>query len=331
MSADEPDGHTQRVNHVVDPRLSRSFEYGVAMLECFSAARPVLRISELADMIEMSRSTTHRYAMTLVALGNLEQDDKRRYRLTHHAALPGMALIDTIRLEIPAAATILEDLREETGHTVSMGVLDGTRVLYIHRLFAHGAGQYEADLGLGVGAHVPAHCTAIGKALLASLGEDEQSEILARLTLTRHGPKTLASKRELVVELARFRPGGMAVCDEEQATGVRSIAVAILNSGESRPMAVSVTVPAREYTMEMLRAQFGFYVAMAANRICASVEKVACLKARRAREVRTREIVSLAEAKELTRQEIGERYGISRQRISQIVDRARRSDAPDDG
>lgn len=267
MGASEPDDPTFRIRPLPDPRFSRSFECGLAMLGCFTADRSVLRISELADMLDLSRATTHRYAVTLVALGCLEQDDKRLYRLTHHAARPGMAVIDTIRLETPAAATILEDLREETGHTVSMGVLDGTRVLYIHRLFAHRAGQYEADLELGVGAHVPAHCTAIGKALLASLGEPEQREILAGLILKREGPNTILSERALVKQLSSIRVDGLAVCDEEQARGVRSIAAAIPRLGRSRPMAVSVTVPAQRYPVKKMTALLGPHVKAAAERI----------------------------------------------------------------
>jgi DNA-binding IclR family transcriptional regulator len=313
---------------LVDPRFSRSLEYGVAMLECFSAARPVLGISELADILGISRSTIHRYAITLVELGYLEQDGKRRYRLTHRAARPGMAVIDTVRQETPVRA-ILEDLRKWTGATVSMGVLDGARVLYVHRLFAHRAGQYEADLGLGVGGHVPVYCTAIGKALLASLGEGEQAEIIARLTLTRHGPNTLTSRDKLVAELARFQLERIAVCDEEQAVGVRSIAKAIVNRGWPRPMAISVTAPVRGYTVEGLRVEFREHLATAAVRVSATTAKMARLKARRTREVRTREIVSLAKAKKLTLREIGERYGISPQRVAQIVKRAGHAGARD--
>ncbi len=142
-----------RIKPVPQPRFLRLLEYGVAMLECFTAERPVVRISELADMVGISRSITHRYASTLVSLGRLEQDDKRRYRLTRAAARPGMALIDTIRLEYPAR-TVLEDLREQTGYTASMGMLDGSRALYIHRLHGHRAGQYEADRNMSAGAYV---------------------------------------------------------------------------------------------------------------------------------------------------------------------------------
>jgi IclR family pca regulon transcriptional regulator len=108
-----------------------------------------------------------------------------------------------------------------------MGALDGTRVLYTHRLFAHGAGQYEADLDLDVGAYVPAYCAALGKALLASLEVAEQRKTIARLKLKSQGPKTTTDKAVLVDNLLAVHAVGIAVCDEEQAHGVCSIAVAI--------------------------------------------------------------------------------------------------------
>lgn len=245
-----------RVRPDIDPRLSRSLEYGVAILECFTAERPTLRISELADMIEVGRSTTHRYAMTLAALGYLEQDDKRRYRLAHRAARSGLTVIATIRLEIPAL-TILEKLREETGHTVSMGVLDGDRVLYTHRLFGHHAGQYEADLGLGVGAHVPLHCTALGKALLASLDADELGTAVARLKLRRCGPNSILTKKGLLGEVERIRGDGLAIGDEELARGVRSIAAPIHSQDARLSLAVEVTAPSSVYTVPQLVAVVG--------------------------------------------------------------------------
>ena len=189
-----PDTPRPRVRPAPDPRLSRSLEYGVAILETFSAERQELGIARLSDVVGISRSTTHRYAMTLVALGYLEQDTKRKYRLSARAATPGGAAIAAMRRDIHARA-VLEELREQTGHTVSMGVLDGARVIYVHRLFGHRAGQYAIDASLGVGASMPAYCTALGKVLLASLSDAERREVLAGLQLKRHGPNTIIEKR----------------------------------------------------------------------------------------------------------------------------------------
>ncbi len=149
-------------------------QYGIAILESFSRESQALGIAELADMVGMSRSTTHRNVITLVALGCLEQDAKRKYRLSTRAARPGSVMIRTIRRQVRAGAA-LKKLRNDVGYTVSMGVLDGDRVVYIHRLFGRRPGQYEIDMDLGVGANVPVYCTALGKMLLASVSRRRTS------------------------------------------------------------------------------------------------------------------------------------------------------------
>jgi IclR family pca regulon transcriptional regulator len=266
-SHDAPATPSRLLTPARDPRLSRSLEYGVAMLESFTAEQPTQGIAEMADLIGISRSTIHRYAITLIALGYLEQDNRRRYRLSHNTVGPGMAAIGAIRRETPAAVRILEDLRDATGHTVSMGVLDRTRVLFMHRLFSHGIGQYEADMGLLVGAHLDAHRSAIGKALLASLGEHEQREILAQLEFGQVDPRRSGSERELARELAHIRLDGIAVCEEGPARGARSIAATVAGPGRSQPMAVSVTVPAQRYTMNQMTEVLGPRVVAAAERM----------------------------------------------------------------
>jgi IclR family transcriptional regulator, pca regulon regulatory protein len=250
-----------------EPRYSRSLEFGLAIIGCFTVEKRVLGIAELADLVKVSRSTTHRYAQTLVELDCLEQDRKRRYRLARGITNAGATFIDTLRLETPAAKRVLEDLREQTGHTVSMGVLDGTRVLYLHRLFAHGRGQYEADLGLGAGAFVPAYCTAIGKALLASLSTPDRREVMAALKLKSLGPNTITKKGVLAGELLAIHVAGIAVCDEEQAGGVRSIAATITQPGRSRLMALSVTVPAQSMSLARMTTKLRPHVLAAAERI----------------------------------------------------------------
>jgi IclR family transcriptional regulator, pca regulon regulatory protein len=236
-----------RLRSSPDPRLSRSLEYGVAILESFSGERQALGIADLADIVGISRSTTHRYAMTLVELGYLEQDPKRRYRLARGAANPGAAAIGAIRRVVPARAA-LEKLREQTGHTVSMGVLDGSRVIYVHRLRGHLRGQYAVDRDLGAGAQVPVYCTALGKVLLASLSDAERRELLAGVELVAHGPNTVRSKRQLAAELDRIGTGEVVLSDEEHAPGARSIAVLVPRPRFEHPLAIDVTVPSDAYT-----------------------------------------------------------------------------------
>jgi IclR family transcriptional regulator, pca regulon regulatory protein len=245
-----------RIKADPDPRLSRSLEYGIAILESFSGERQAFGIAELADVVSISRSTAHRYATTLVALGYLEQDSKRRYRLAIRAASPGRAAIDSIRLQLPARAA-LEELRNDTGHTVSMAVLDDARLIYVHRLLGHRAGQHAIDRDRGVGAVVPVHCTALGKVLLACLSEGERRELLARLELPRHGPNSIVDRKKLAAELDRINPRGLVISDEELVHGARSIAALVPRPRGEHALAIDVTVPSADYTVERLLKDIG--------------------------------------------------------------------------
>jgi len=262
-----PDDPAGRIKPAPDPRFSRSLEYGLALLESFSAQRSAQQISDLADMLGLSRSTTHRYAQTLLALERLEQDPKRRYRLTHLAATPGASAIETLRTETPHARLILEELREQTGHTTSMATINGSYALYTHRLHSHSPGQYATDLNHGVGAHIPLHATAIGKALLASLSQTEQKALISILTLQQEGPNTIKTKKQLIEELNEIRTTGIATCDQEQAPGIRSIATHIPQPGRSRPLAISITTPSTQHTTQTLTDNYATALLHAAQHI----------------------------------------------------------------
>jgi DNA-binding IclR family transcriptional regulator len=245
-----------RIKLAPNPRLSRSLEYGIAILEAFSSEYPTLGIAEMADIVGISRSTTHRYAITLVALGYLEQDDKRKYRLSAYAAGPGSAMIGHIRRQAPARVA-LEELREEIGYTVSMGVLDGTRIIYVHRLLGHRPGQHAIDMDLGVGGHIPVYCTAMGKVLLASISDAQRRELLAGLDLVPQGPRSITVQSKLTAELDRISTREAVVSDEELAPGSRSIAVLVPRPASEHPLAIEVTVPSQDYTVDRLLEDIG--------------------------------------------------------------------------
>jgi IclR family pca regulon transcriptional regulator len=261
-----------------DPRFSRSLEYGTAILECFTGACPVLRVSDLAEMVRLSRSTTHRYAATLVKLGYLEQDDKRRYRLARPADRPGVTVIETIRREV-RARTILEDLRSRTGHTVSLGLLDGTQMVYLYRLAAHDAGQYGADGVLHAGARVSALSTAIGKALLSSLLDSELLGLFPVLELDHVLPETppegydrheIEAERQLIKEIEQAKPAaaGFALSDGGvYGEDARSIAAPVTRWIDGLILAVELTVPASTHTRGDLVERFAVPVKHAAKLI----------------------------------------------------------------
>ncbi len=174
----------------------------------------------------MSRSTTHRYVVTLVALGFLEQDDQRKYRLTLRVTKLGMSALKSTGLR-EHSRPYLEELRQRTSYTANLSVLDGTEILYIDRARSFRRGQSKINFDLRPGSRLPAYCTSMGKVLLANLPRAEQLKLVEGTTLTRRGPNSIMSRKALQVELQHVLEEGMAVNDEEYALGLVSIACPI--------------------------------------------------------------------------------------------------------
>lgn len=260
----------------VDPehpgRHSSSLAAGLAMLTCFSSERPVRGIADMAEELEMGRSTTHRNATTLVTLGYLEQSPSRKYRLSAHVSDVGLSLLDSMVVR-RVAREHLRELRAQTGRTASLGVLGGTEVAYIDRWQGSRQGQYAVDAGIGVGTRRPLHCSAAGKALLACLPAAEQRDLIAKLRLTRHTPKTITTKTALRAELERIQAeGGMAVEDEELIAGRHALAAVAIDTEGWPVAAVELAVPAQAYTRDELVEQLGSKVTTMAQRIISTLQ-----------------------------------------------------------
>ncbi len=212
------DGHEPAwsIPSLREPRYSQSLERGLAILGCFTPSRPVLGIADIADELGMSRSTTHRYVITLVALGYLEQGASRKYRLGLRVTDLGMSALNSTGLR-EHARPYLEELRQRTSYTSSLGVLDGGDVLYVDRVRSFRRAQNQVDLGLQAGSRVPAYCTALGKALLAGLPDNQLREAIAELKPAKRGPHTITSKKALRADIDRIRTDGLAVENEELA------------------------------------------------------------------------------------------------------------------
>lgn len=223
------------------PRYSQSLERGLAILGCFTPEHPILGIADIAEELGMSRSTTHRYVTTLFALGYLEQSRSRKYRLGLRVTDLGMSALNSTGLR-EHVHPVLQELRQRTGYTVGLAVLDGTEILYVDRARSWRRGRREADFGLHPGSRMPAHCTAMGKVLLAYLPDHVQRELIAQMKLTRNGPSTITSKQTLRAELERVAREGFAVNDQELRPGLHAIAVPVRD--ESREVIASVGIAA---------------------------------------------------------------------------------------
>ncbi len=230
----------------VGNRTSRSLVYGFTLLRQFTVEEPVRGIAELAEVLNVSRPTAHRYASTCLELGYLEQAPLRRYRLARRATEPGLAMLGSLAL-VRRARPILRELRQSTGRTVSLAILDGAEVLYLQRLCGFASGQYELEKGLGTGSRRPAGSTAAGKALIAALGESEGKQ-----------PRGIDQV-------------GLVLDDGGLRREARGLAVAIMAQGEP-PSAIEITVPRAIMSAPELTAELGEPLRQAASALQAGTD-----------------------------------------------------------
>jgi IclR family transcriptional regulator, pca regulon regulatory protein len=227
-------------------------------------------IAELADELGMSRSTTHRYALTLTELGHLVRAPHRRYRLGLGVTRLGLSTLSSTSLRTHAQPH-LEELSRRVPHTLAIAVLDGPEVLYVDCVRGSRRGQHPVNVELGEGVRLPAHCTAIGKLLLANLPAPEQRDLLAELKLVRRGPRTITSRAALRRELAQILEVGLATGDEELAPGLLEIAAPVRSQARELLAGVSLLAHRSTTSLERLVDHLGPHLISTADRISAQV------------------------------------------------------------
>lgn len=197
------------------------------ILKQFSAQNREYGVSELARTLDLSKSTAHRLLSTLTAENLLTQDEYTgKYRL-------GLAMYDLgaavgSRLDLhESVIPPMEVLRNRTGETVHVAVLDGREVVYVERLDS----PHGLRLFLEVGRRNAAHSTGTGKCLLAFLPDSELDALLDGWKLEKKTGETITSLTKLKADLKEIRKLGYAVNRSESEAGVLSIAAPIRGPG----------------------------------------------------------------------------------------------------
>ncbi len=248
---------------------SQSLERGLAILGAFTEHSPVMGIADLAREVDLNKSTAFRYVATLARLGYLQQDpESKKYTLGPKVVDLGFAAINSMEIT-RVAGRHLQALADETGHTVSMAVLDGTDIVYVDRRRSSRASYPSLDLNLHVGSRLPAYCTAMGKVLLAHRDPGSLRTLLERTDLARRAPKTITAREQLTFALSRVRETGIALNDEELAPGLRALAVPVrARSGEVvAAINVAVYLTLSTATIESLNRRLEHPLRRAANEI----------------------------------------------------------------
>ncbi|GAA5156770.1 allantoin degradation transcriptional regulator AllR [Pseudonocardia eucalypti] len=221
----------------------QSVERAFALLESMADAGGLVGLSKLSAVSGLPLPTIHRLIRTLVGLGYVRQEPSREYTLGPRLVRLGESASQQLGVWAkPHLARLVETL----GESANLALLDGAEVVYVAQV----PGRHAMRMFTEVGRRVSPHCTAVGKALLAHMGDEAVTDLLGRVDMVPHTEKTITKPDVYLRELAHVRSTGYATDEGELELGVRCVAVA-LDGGPARA-ALSISGPTIRMTDELV-------------------------------------------------------------------------------
>jgi IclR family pca regulon transcriptional regulator len=234
----------------VDRSYVTALARGLSVLKSFDEQHERLTLSEVARIAGMPRASARRALLTLQSLGYIDSDG-RLFRLSPQVLTLARAYLASS--PVPRIAQgFLETLSDRLGESCSLSILHGDEAVYIARSARKRIGSVHRD----VGAHLPAHCTSMGRVLLAALADAELDRFLKRAQLTRYTPHTVTGKSELHGMIEKVRRNGFSLVDQELEIDLRSIAVPVQNAAGRVIAAMNVSAQASRTPKKQLTEVF---------------------------------------------------------------------------
>jgi DNA-binding IclR family transcriptional regulator len=223
------------------------------------AETEALGVTELADRLDVAKSTAHHHLHTLVDEGYVVKDGGK-YRLSLRFLRIGR--LTQVRVPIYDAATEeINKLAEESNELAILMVEEQGLGVYLHKA----AGVNAIDIDAPIGRFATLHNRALGKAILAHSDRHRVEEILDEHGLQRTTDRTITDRDELFEELERIRSTGVAINREESIEGLHGIAVPLLDGDGTILGAISIAGPSKRLVEDKLTEEYADLLSRARN------------------------------------------------------------------
>jgi len=236
------------VNQINKEKI-KSINKALDVLEFLSANDGEIGIVEISKQLNMGLSTVHRILATLKSRNYIIQNPKTaKYRLGIKLFELGCEVQSTKNL-IKMVRPYLRELSRITNETANLAILEDKEVIYLDTIESSETLRTE----IRQGTRTPAHCTALGKCLLAFLTDSDFEQLYRRdEQITSLTPQSISSWSELKRELNKVKEQGYALDLEEYKIGIHCVGVPIFNGKGEAIAAISITGPASRFTGEKM-------------------------------------------------------------------------------
>ena len=230
-------GHSGGLNFTM---TIQSVKRAIEILTLFSPERPRLGITDISRMMKLPKPTVHGLVQTLIDQDFLIRDkETRKYSLGLKLYELGIFLSGTLKIN-QVGGGLAQRLSIKTGQMVRLAIWDKDKVLITMNLFPTvDDSMFFRQLGLGP--RVPAHCTAVGKAILSRYSPERRKAFLQQINLTRHTPHTIVHEEELLRDLEEASKTRISKESEEYLKGLSCIGTAIYDDSGEAVAAISLS------------------------------------------------------------------------------------------
>jgi DNA-binding IclR family transcriptional regulator len=222
----------------MDIKNHRMLEKAMLILEYISDQREGSQLTDICTVFSMPKSSGHSLLNTLANMGYLQKDDRNRYSIGIKTFEVGSKFIDNNDF-YAYSRDVLRELVSAAEETAHMAVLEETDIVYLSKYDS----SHVIRMVSSVGKRVPAHATALGKALLSGKKDDEIRSLYRDRGLVKLTANTITMLPILLEQLEETRRTGFATEREESTIGVQCVAVPIKNKTGETTMSISISVP----------------------------------------------------------------------------------------
>jgi len=237
-----------RASSEVEDSAGTYLDKVIAALEVVASSEKPVTLSEVTARLGLPKPSVHRI------LAQLEQTDLIQRDLLGKRYIAGVRTTRLAYSTLQSAARtsyeiILRGLVDSIGETFNVGVLDGSDVVYVHRVECN----WPLRSHFTSGSRVPAHCTSLGKAILAFSSKEVRKQFIDNAALKRFTSNTISSRTKLIPLLDRIRQDGFAQNDQEYMEGVIGLAIPIFAKDGRVVAALSLHAPMARLSLKQAR------------------------------------------------------------------------------
>lgn len=228
----------------------RMLEKALIILEYIASQPNGVSLTDICSRLQMAKSSAYTLLMTFVNMGYLKKSTNNRFVIGMKPFEIGSKFVENNDFSL-YSHDVLKELVSVVDETAHLAILDGSDVIYLSKYDC----SHVVRMSSSVGKRIPAHATALGKALLSGKTDDEIREMYDSNKMKKITPNTIDNIDVLLQQLSEVRRTGFAFEQEESTLGVRCIAAPIRKNTGVIYLGLSISIPIihKDFDFELMK------------------------------------------------------------------------------